>query len=473
MLDDALKSNPEFQCVLAVFYSDILRYHREAYTFVRRRSKSMTLQHPTVWLFSNPAVSGWVLFFSTAFGRFQKRFEDIIANLKAHEDLLDKTANAVNIAEATKTRAWLQEQRKEQLAALGKEEQEKASRQYWEIAAWLKVDQADQSLVLDCILEESQRFPGGCDWILRNDHLKLWLQTTPSTPFVWLRGKPGSGKSVMAAQILAFLHAANHSLIVSHFCTYSYASSTRYDLVLGSLLLQLIQGNEDLIAYVCKLKDTEFVKRPVSPQALERLIRVLAKAVSKSPGETRYVHIVLDGLDECEDEKQGRLATLLEQLVSTTEASQSTICKVLLFTRLSGSLARRFRKKTTISLAEQGEHLEKAIQSYARHKLGSLRQRFHEMDVGIAEIESMATTLARKADGAFQCFLVLHCNPGQLTTKQVCSCGLAWFFNISPRTCFSARTKYSPPLKRFPGSSMNCEYSVNFATLESSHVHRP
>ncbi len=365
------------------------------------------LDHSTTWHFSNLAISGWTLFFSTALGRFQRRFEDIIANLKAHEDLLDKTANAVNIAEATKTRAWLEEQRQEQLEALRKEEEEKASRQYWEIVAWLKVDQADQSLILDCIAEESQRFPGGCEWILKNDHMRHWLQKTPSTPFVWLQGKPGSGKSVMAAQILAFLHAASHSLVVSHFCTYSYASSTRYDLVLRSLLLQLIQGNEDLIAYVCKLKDTEFAKRSVTPQALERLIRVLAQAVSKSPGETKYVHIVLDGLDECEDEKQGRLATLLEQLVLTTESSQSTICKVLLLTRPSGSLTRRFRKKTTISLAEQGEHVEKAIQSYARQKLGSLRQRFHQMDVGSTDIESMATTLARKADGAFQGSLVV------------------------------------------------------------------
>lgn len=70
MLDDALKGNQEFQCVLAVFYSDILRYHREAYKFVRRRSKSMILNHPTAWLFSNPAISGWTLFFSTSLGRF-------------------------------------------------------------------------------------------------------------------------------------------------------------------------------------------------------------------------------------------------------------------------------------------------------------------------------------------------------------------------------------------------------------------
>ena len=35
-LGEAFKANPEFQQVLAVFYADILRFHKEAYIFLRR-----------------------------------------------------------------------------------------------------------------------------------------------------------------------------------------------------------------------------------------------------------------------------------------------------------------------------------------------------------------------------------------------------------------------------------------------------
>lgn len=344
-------------------------------------------------------MTGWTLFFHTSFGRFQTRFEDIVANLKAHEELLDKTANAINIAEARKERLKLEERRKEQLEAIEKEELHKASQQYQDIVSWLKVDQTDQTLILDCITEEALRFPGGCDWILKLDDIKSWMRNRPDTPFLWLQGKPGSGKSVLASQIIAFLHSASHSLVVSHFCTYSYASSTRYDLILRSILLQLIQGNVDLIAYVYKLKETEFAKRSVTPQSLERLIRLLVDTLSKNPAETRYVHIVLDGLDECEEEKQGRLITLLEQMISSTSSSKSVVCKLLLLSRHSGFLKKRFRKKTTISLTEQAAHLEKAIQSYAVYKFQSLRQRLSQIGVGDTDFNDMAATIAKKADG--------------------------------------------------------------------------
>lgn len=404
ILKNAFNNNAEFQNVLAVFYSDILRFHKEAYKFVRRSSEfnhfmGAPSRRISAYL---TRVSGWHLFFDTSWGRFRRRFDDILANLKAHEDLLDKTANAINIAEARDQRAAIEQRRKDQLEEVAKQEESKASQQYWEIVAWLKVDQTDQSLILDCITEEALKHSGGCDWILKIDNMKSWMRDRPDTPFLWLQGNPGSGKSVLAAQIVSFLQAAHHSLVISHFCTYSYASSTRYDLILRSLLLQLIEGNQDLVAYVHRLKETELANRSVTPQALEKLIQIIGGAVSQSPGETKYVHIVLDGLDECEEEKQGRLIGLLERLASTTGSSNGATCKVLLLSRASGFLKKRFRKKATISLTEEKPHLEGAIRSYAGHRLGSLRQRLFQMGISDADIKDMAATIAQKADGEHQ-----------------------------------------------------------------------
>ncbi|GFP52831.1 hypothetical protein TASIC1_0002001500 [Trichoderma asperellum] len=39
VLDCAFKDNPDFQQTLAVFYADILQFHRHAYKFVRRSGK--------------------------------------------------------------------------------------------------------------------------------------------------------------------------------------------------------------------------------------------------------------------------------------------------------------------------------------------------------------------------------------------------------------------------------------------------
>jgi hypothetical protein len=39
VLDDTFRQNASFQQTLAVFYADILRFHKQAYTFVRRSCK--------------------------------------------------------------------------------------------------------------------------------------------------------------------------------------------------------------------------------------------------------------------------------------------------------------------------------------------------------------------------------------------------------------------------------------------------
>ncbi|KAJ0120655.1 NACHT domain-containing protein [Diaporthe amygdali] len=62
--------DPRFFESTAAFYADILEFHKHAYKFVRR--------------------SGWKLFFSTSWGRFQRRFDNILENLKRHEDLIDR-----------------------------------------------------------------------------------------------------------------------------------------------------------------------------------------------------------------------------------------------------------------------------------------------------------------------------------------------------------------------------------------------
>lgn len=339
--------------------------------------------------------------FRTSLDRSQHRFEVVVANLEADGKLLDETANAINIAETRQKMAMLEQHRKEQLEAVEREENDQASRQYQEIVAWLKFDESEQVLILDYVSEESRRFPGGCDWILKNDNMRTWLQRTPSTPVVCLQGKLGSGKSVLAAGIISFLHSAKHSLVVYHFCDSSRPSSMTHGGILRSLLLQLIKGNPDLIAYICSFIHTKPAESSVTPQSLEVLLRDLAQAVSKSPDGTQYVHIIIDGLSECEAGTQKRVAALLGQLAVAPGPSTSVVYKLFLLARTSDVFARRLRKKAIISLAEQATHVEMAIQSYAGQRLRLLCPRILRLGFDDAEVKSLAAAMAKKADGRF------------------------------------------------------------------------
>lgn len=288
----------------------------------------------------------------------------------------------------------LRDWRKKSLDHLTKAEEEETARQYQRIVGWLKMDEADQLAIFDSIASEASKYPGTCHWILKQSNIMSWLKDKPESPFLWLQGNPGMGKSVIATQIDTFLRSDGKSLVIRHFCTYSYTSSTQYDQILRSILLQIVRSNTDLVAYI----DTEYVlgKKSVTVHALEQLILTMRGTIS-----SRYIHLIFDGLDECPEDKQGCIANLLQQM-SVAESSTSPVFKVLLSSRSSSFLIKRFRKQPTVSMAAEKKGLEDAINNYAGQKLGLLRQRLFELGLSDGDIQEVAFSIAKKADGKRQ-----------------------------------------------------------------------
>jgi len=304
--------------------------------------------------------------------------------------------------------------RHESLSRLSKEDEESSAKQYLAITSgWLKIDDADQTMLIDSITSESSKYPGTGAWVTRHQDISSWMKAgmNPSAkPIMLLKGHPGTGKSVLAAQIVHFLGTTAHSLVVRNFCSQSLPATVQYDQILRSILGQLLRPDPDMISHVYE----EYVlsKKTASVQVLEQLILDLIRAVSPpwSPKSNhgRCIHVVLDGLDECEEEKQNRLITLLERLTCSSASSpNSAICKVLICSRNSAIVAKRFRKKPTVSLSGDLEkkHLEDSIKSYANQKLSSFRSRFFQMGFGHAEMIQLEETIAKRADGKISALL--------------------------------------------------------------------
>ncbi|KAF7542513.1 hypothetical protein G7Z17_g11504 [Cylindrodendrum hubeiense] len=350
IIDRTFSTNKEVQQTLAIFYSDILKFHKEAYQFVRR--------------------SSWRLFFLTSWGRFQRRFDGIIEDLSAHEELIDKTANAVGMSEAREMRRTLQIWRQENLDKLAKEEVEQTANQYLAIVGCLKVDASTQLKIFDAIASAAHSHPGTC-----------------------------SGKSVLATHVAKFLQASQQSLVVSHFCTYSYEESMDYDKILRSVLLQLIQSDTDMIAHV--YDELVLKKKVPSSKLLEDMLRDVASAPSLVPSVTKYIHIIIDGLDECNEAMQPKFIKTMERVVSAASSSGSTLCKVLLSNRLSQGIAKKSRHKQTVSLTDENKHIEKGIENYASQRLAALQTQFSQLQLNNEDMKTIGTRIAQKADGSF------------------------------------------------------------------------
>ncbi|KAH8738106.1 hypothetical protein BGZ61DRAFT_502084 [Ilyonectria robusta] len=377
LLSAAFITDSNFQQTLAVFYADILQFHKHAYKFVSR--------------------SGWRLLFLTSWGRFQRRFDNILDDLKHHGDLIDTESNARNISEAQRMRQDIRTWREESRAQVYKFEEEQTARQHEFIASWLNVNESDQLAIFDSISAEGVEHPGTCEWILRNSKVRSWCQRKPDTAILWLQGTPGSGKSVLSTQLVNFMKTGKQ-FVIRHFCSYLYATSTAYEQILKSMLIQLLRKDDDLVAHVYE----QYVVGKKSPSCgvLEQLLQTLLKSMSTEPSQAEFIWIVIDGLDECESKNQTRLVNLINHITKTSVPGGVT-CKVLISSRVSSTSLSRLRKRQVLSLAEEKDSMQGAIQQYIHQRLQSLHEGFSQLGMGQPEFDEIQDKIAGKTDGMF------------------------------------------------------------------------
>ena len=289
-------------------------------------------------------------------------------------------------------RTW----REESLDQVRRDEEERTAKNYRSIMSWLRFDESEQLSAFESVLEEGTKFPGTCAWIVQHPKVRAWLQRRPDTPFVWLQGHPGTGKSVIAGQLVNFIQAQK-SFVIRHFSTYSYVSFTKYEYIVRSLLLQLLRTNGELLAHV--YQECVLGKKPPSITTLERLLHLITLNLAGEPGEVQYLWIVLDGLDECEADKQPRLLSLLNYITTKSNSDEGTVCKVLVSSRYSAVLFKHLRKRQIVSLSDESDQLNKAIRSYTIQRLQSSAERLRQLELEPEDVEDIASTIAQKADG--------------------------------------------------------------------------
>ncbi|KAI8630510.1 hypothetical protein F5Y19DRAFT_48326 [Xylariaceae sp. FL1651] len=377
ILNGAFIGDKDFQQILAIFYADILAFHQHAYVFITR--------------------NGWKLLFLTSWGRFQRRFDHILDDMKRHEKLIDKEANVRNISEARKMRQEVRDWREQNLEQIKRLEIEDAGKQYHSIVSWLKVDESDQQTTYDTLLSEGQKHPGTCDWVLKNKKMRSFLQRKPTTQVLWLQGAPGSGKSVLSAELISFARTAGYYTIY-FLCRHSPASIT-YEHILKSLFLQLVRKDSELIAHV--YRESVLGKPPPSIVALERLLHIIITSTSRSLRSDDYIWAVIDGLNECNAKTQTDVINLVNLITSSHITSSGTTCKVFISSRASENLSKCLRKKETLSLTEEKSSLSQAIKHYTAQRLQTMDAKFGQLNLTGQEIEDIERSITRKSDGMF------------------------------------------------------------------------
>lgn len=292
--------------------------------------------------------------------------------------------------------AW-KEQSLEEIAL---NDQENSAKEFHAVQSWLRVSESDQLTIFESVADQSNKYPGTCSWVLQSPKIKSWLQRTSQTSMLWLSGSAGTGKSVISTQLINHMRDMSRVTVLYHFCTSVSLISCEYEQVVKSLLEQLLRQDADFTTHV--YHDYVLKKHPAKVSVLERLLQSLLMSLYEDPNHTRYIWIVLDGIDGLRDHSpnsQARLLSFMKQLVKKTSSSGSAACKVLLSSRSSTTMFQVLRKKSTLSLTDEKASLNEAIRKYSSQRLGNLHIRLHELGLDAKEIDDIVIRISDKADG--------------------------------------------------------------------------
>lgn len=137
-------------------------------------------------------MKAWPIFFSSAWGRFERHFGALITNITKMSDLIDKQATTYHILEV---KEWRQKSIEDSVAL----ETRRATEQLQAVLNWLGTEVQTQKDKLDWLNARSHE--GTSAWIARNTKFRSWLQRGRGSPLLWIHGKPGSGQSFVSIEV--------------------------------------------------------------------------------------------------------------------------------------------------------------------------------------------------------------------------------------------------------------------------------
>ncbi|KAJ3578997.1 hypothetical protein NPX13_g1567 [Xylaria arbuscula] len=364
-LGDTFKDNPTLLTKLALYYAEVLEFHRRAYKFVRRKS--------------------WKFFFNTTWASFDFRFDSILAGMAKYSEAIDKEAATIDIVEAKQWRARM-------ISQVISEEKDRHNRSRQSVIAWLALDNVLQDdnrekLLRDCL-------QGSCDWVTKQEKVASWVKVDSTLPVVWLHGKPGAGKSVICASLIDLLEDSGVTTL-SYFCR--YYQNDALSSILKTLVLKVVESSPDLLT----MAYTEFVQKHHEPS-----IKILRTMLTGSGGKPGLLHgvptcrIVVDGLDECDAKEQKYIVDDLIRLTSIN--SKDSNCKMLISSRDVPEISRAIRRKKrdvgVVSLSNEIDPVNDTIRSFAELRLRDLAEEKKSFQIGKDIVEEMVDIIISKAE---------------------------------------------------------------------------
>ncbi|KAM5375793.1 hypothetical protein ACJZ2D_005849 [Fusarium nematophilum] len=352
---EAFPDDRAFQHLVAFLFEDVMEFHRQAYALVRK--------------------SGWKIFFKSAWGGFDLRFTDLLDSISRISDQIDREAMAIDIVQAA-------EQRRKDAEESNQRGTRLRAQQLNAVLNWLEASDTDQEMKFEWLT--SRCYEGTLDWTLQSPKLRAWLQRGRGKQVLWLHGKPGSGKSILAARLISFLRTDPSRRVCYFFCDFNTPTLAASGHIFKVIAAQLLRMSPDFAPYLYE----ECIARAqrASSGVLQKLLPPLMAQIDD-------VRLVVDGINEISASEHRKLISDLLRLTKTVRA-----CKLLLISQDIPTISVQLAKQARLSMADEKENVQKDLAAIVKGSLEDLNSH-HSGALGETVLEDLQSRILQKAEG--------------------------------------------------------------------------
>jgi len=169
----------------------------------------------------------------------------------------------------------------------------------------------------------SRRLADTGTWLLKQRSYEMWKYST-RTPFLWLNGGPGTGKSILTSlvidDIMIETRKRNGPPLAYFYCSRDSSEPRRGDSteVLLSILRQLLSNGHEYSGDESLILSLSHWQLPLKMDATNRLDQSESIAIITDICSIRGAYIIIDALDECSAKHRENLMDSLDIICKNT-----------------------------------------------------------------------------------------------------------------------------------------------------------
>ncbi|KAH8586783.1 C2H2 domain-containing protein [Bisporella sp. PMI_857] len=366
-------TKPHMNRVLALIYTDILKFHKKAVRMFRGRAEV------------------WRQLFRSIWKNFETRFKGLLEGLRLHRQLIVEQAELLHFEESqSNSQAVLahikqyEQDRLEKWEQLKKQEQNEKDRKYLAILDWFS---AAQSTTADHETFREIRTPyaGSGSWILKHEKIQNWKEMdTPVSSIMWMNGIPGAGKTILASVIVDSCLQDTSYTTGYFYCREDDPEKNDCISIYRSLLSQLLNHSRGLIPY-CYDKYMSSGELNLTSTALaEQLLKLCFEKIPKQ-------FIIIDGLDECSPAQRKLVLSFFTSMVDKCDEREPGKLRILFVSQDFPDIEKALQVADVMKLGPEDN--ENDIKAYVYDWSKKIKKKYYLNDIQLKFIEE--STLIR------------------------------------------------------------------------------